>query len=82
MAQRRRQFSQEFKQQAVALASRPDVTITPRTRAYIQQSDKIAREFAEELGNAVSTVRHWRSRDDVYDRPHTAKMRIPDQGCH
>jgi transposase InsO family protein len=48
-----------------------NATTTPKTRAYIQASDKSAKELAEELGIAESTVRHWRRREDVQDRSHT-----------
>ena len=50
-----------------------NATTTPKTRAYIQSSSKGIKELADELGISVSTVRHWRSRDDVHDRPHTRK---------
>ena len=50
-----------------------NATTTPKTRAYIQASSKGIKELADELGISVSTVRHWRSRDDVHDRPHTRK---------
>jgi len=50
-----------------------NATTTPKTRAYIQSSSKSAPELARELGISVSTVRHWRSRDDVHDRSHTRK---------
>lgn len=42
-----------------------DNPIAPRSYHYW-----LARE---ELGISVSTVRHWRKREDVYDRPHTRK---------
>ncbi|WP_163143776.1 IS481 family transposase, partial [Arhodomonas sp. KWT] len=50
-----------------------NATTTPKTRAYIQASTKTSRELAEELGISISTVRHWRRRDDVHDRSHTRK---------
>ena len=46
---------------------------TPRTRAEIQASDGSQRELAERYNVTVSTVRKWRSRDQVQDlshRPH------------
>lgn len=48
-----------------------NATTTPKTRAYIQRSGKSARELADELGVALSTVHQWRKREDVYDRSHT-----------
>lgn len=50
-----------------------NATTTPKTRAYIQCSGKSDRALAQELGISVSTVRHWRGRDDVQDRSHTRK---------
>ena len=50
-----------------------NATTTPKTRAYIQSSTLSDRALAEELGISVSTVRHWRGREDVHDRPHTRK---------
>lgn len=35
-----------------------NATTTPKIRRYIQRSEKANREFAEELGIALSTVRH------------------------
>jgi transposase InsO family protein len=48
-----------------------NATTTPKTRAYIQASAQSDRALAQELGISVSTVRHWRARDDVQDRSHT-----------
>ena len=50
-----------------------NATTTPKIRAYIQSSEKSARELAQELGISVSTVRHWRKRDTIYDGSHTRK---------
>ena len=50
-----------------------NATTTPKTRAYIQSSSKGIQALANELGISVGTVRHWRGRDDVKDRPHTRK---------
>lgn len=50
-----------------------NATTTPKTRAYIQRSGKSVRELAEELGISMSTVYHWRKRNDVYDGSHTRK---------
>ena len=51
-----------------------NATTTPRTRAYIQQSPAGAAALARELGISQTTVRRWKSRQDVADRaatPHT-----------
>lgn len=42
-------------------------------RRYIQQSSKSVRELAAELGVAESTIRRWRQRQDVRDRPRAAR---------
>ncbi|MFP2513042.1 helix-turn-helix domain-containing protein [Buttiauxella agrestis] len=47
-----------------------NATTTPRTRKYIQSSDKTDSELAEELNISVDTVRRWRKRDDCYDKSH------------
>lgn len=47
-----------------------NATTTPRTRKYIQESDKTDGELAEELNISVDTVRRWRMRDDCYDKSH------------
>ena len=44
MARKRRQFSREFKEQAVELASRPDVTI---------------KDVAHDLGIHLSVLERW-----------------------
>ncbi len=49
-----------------------NATTTPKTRRYLQQSDKSERALAKELGISVGTVRRWRKRDEVHDRSHTA----------
>lgn len=50
-----------------------NATTTPRTRRYLQQSDKSDRELAAELGISVTTVRRWRQRDQTIDRKTTPK---------
>ncbi|WP_435929641.1 helix-turn-helix domain-containing protein [Dryocola sp. BD613] len=47
-----------------------NATTTPRTRKYIQDSNKTDAELAEELNISVDTVRRWRKRDDCYDKSH------------
>ena len=48
-----------------------NATTTPKQRAYIQQASRPAAELAVELGVSETTVRRWRVRDTVQDRPHT-----------
>ncbi len=47
------------------------VNTTPKTRAYIQSSDKSAKVLAEELGVNVDTIYPWRKRDSTHDLSHT-----------
>ncbi|KNC88904.1 helix-turn-helix domain-containing protein [Trabulsiella odontotermitis] len=44
-----------------------NATTTPRTRKYLQESDKSDRELAKELGISVTTVRRWRNRSQIAD---------------
>jgi transposase len=53
------------------LSLHANATTTPRTRSYIQSSQKTAIELAEELGVAVTTIYRWRNRCEVADRSHT-----------
>lgn len=48
-----------------------NATTTPKQRAYIQQSTRPAAELAVEIGVSETTIRRWRARDTVRDRPHT-----------
>ena len=48
-----------------------NATTTPKQRAYIQRSSRPAAELAVEIGVSETTVRRWRARDTVRDRPHT-----------
>ena len=50
-------------------------TTTPKIRAEIQAapSSITNSELARRYGVATATIRRWRYRDDVYDRPHTLK---------
>ena len=48
-----------------------NATPTPKQRAYSQQSTRPAAELAVELGVSETTIRRWRARDTVRDRPHT-----------
>ena len=50
-----------------------NATTTPKQRAYIQQSTRPAAELAVELGVSETTIRRWRGRDTVQDRPHTPR---------
>jgi transposase-like protein len=45
-----------------------NATTTPKTRAYIQASERSVAELAEELGVNETTIRRWRKRDSVADR--------------
>ena len=49
-----------------------NATTTPKTRAYIQSSDAPVSVLARQLGVSESTIRRWRSRQDVSDRSHKA----------
>ena len=50
-----------------------NATTTPRTRAYIQQSDKSVAELASELGVSETTIRRWRGRSSVEDGSHVPR---------
>jgi transposase InsO family protein len=47
-----------------------NATTTPRTRAFIQASDRPVAELAAELGVNESTIRRWKGRTSTEDRPH------------
>ena len=47
-----------------------NATTTPRTRAYIQASDRPVAELAVELGVNESTIRRWKGRSSTEDRSH------------
>jgi IS30 family transposase len=53
------------------LSLHANATTTPKTRAYIQSSDKSVIELSEELGVNPSTIYRWRKRETVTDRSHT-----------
>jgi transposase-like protein len=48
-----------------------NATTTPAQRAYIQSSRMEVAALAAELGVTEDTIRRWKSRDSVEDRPHT-----------
>ncbi len=50
-----------------------NATTTPKQRAYIQRSSRPAAELAVEIGVSETTIRRWRARDTVQDRPHTPR---------
>ena len=50
-----------------------NATTTPRTRAYIQNSTATVAALARELGVSQTTVRRWKPRTTVADRPHIAR---------
>lgn len=49
-----------------------NATTTPRTRALIRASKAPVAVLAAELGVSETTIRRWRARKSVADRPHTA----------
>lgn len=51
------------------LSLHANATTTPRVRAYIQSSGKPVASLARELNVSETTVRRWKSRKDVADRP-------------
>ena len=48
-----------------------NATTTPKQRATIQASTQPTAELAETLGVSETTIRRWRARAEVQDRPHT-----------
>ena len=50
-----------------------NATTTPKTRAYIQRSTASVAELAEELGVSETTIRRWKPRATLTDRPHVAR---------
>ena len=46
-----------------------NATTTPATRRYIQSSNLPVRRLARELGVSEDTIRRWKKRTDVEDRP-------------
>ena len=55
------------------LSLHANAATTPKTRAYIQRSKRSVAELAAELGVSETTIRRWRGRSTVADRPHTPK---------
>jgi transposase-like protein len=55
------------------LSLHANAATTPKTRAYIQRSRRSVAELAAELGVSETTIRRWRGRSTVADRPHTPK---------
>ena len=52
-----------------------NATTTPAQRAFIQNNPHLSVAFlAEKTGVSKTTVRRWRNRSDVFDRPHTPKQ--------
>jgi transposase-like protein len=50
-----------------------NATTTPKIRAYIQRSRVPVAVLAREIGVSETTIRRWRTRTTVTDRPHTPK---------
>ena len=51
-----------------------NATTTPAQRAYIQRNSHLSvADLAKKTGVSKTTIRRWRNRMDVYDRPHTPK---------
>ena len=51
-----------------------NATTTPAQRAFIQNNPHLSIAFlAEKTGVSKTTVRRWRNRSSIYDRPHTPK---------
>lgn len=51
-----------------------NATTTPAQRAYIQNNPHLSiASLAKKTGVSKTTIRRWRNRMDVYDRPHTPK---------
>lgn len=44
--------------------------LTPKSRRYIQESNKSVRELSRELNVNETTIRRWKSRNEVTDRSH------------
>lgn len=55
------------------LSLHANATTTPKVRAYIQRSGRPVAKLAIELGVSETTIRRWRGRNTVADRPHTPK---------
>lgn len=55
------------------LSLHANAATTPKTRAYIQRSKRSVAKLAAELGVSETTIRRWRGRSTVADRPHTPK---------
>ena len=47
-----------------------NATTTPKTRAYIRNSNLSVRRLASELGISQRTVARWKARDQISDRSH------------
>lgn len=51
-----------------------NATTTPAQRAYIQNNPHLSvATLAKKTGVSKTTIRRWKNRMDVYDRPHTPK---------
>lgn len=51
-----------------------NATTTPAQRAFIQNADHMSiSELADRLGVSETTIRRWKNRNFVFDKPHTPK---------
>src|SRR3546814_11397715 len=50
-----------------------NATTTPKIRTHIQQSTLAVAALTAELGVSETTIRRWRGRESVADRPHAPK---------
>ena len=57
-----------------------NATTTPYARKLIQEAPeyKTNAELAKELSVSERTIMRWRSRDDVFDRPHNLKISLSE----
>ncbi|MGQ0567804.1 MAG: hypothetical protein ACT4OK_22430 [Gemmobacter sp.] len=55
----------------MALKLHANATTTPRARALIQARTASGADLARQFGITETSVRRWRGRTEVHDRPHT-----------
>src|SRR5690625_1048648 len=66
-------FNNSSKSRLINNKLHKQATTTPRIRAEIQAAPSSATnsELARQYNVSMATIRRWRYRNDVYDRPHT-----------